>query len=211
MGHQFFQRLSGDSMCVLQHELALDLPDLDRAADAAVKVVYHRVLALYAAGDLHRICAALVPLPGDAAGSNAPHVLMRAVATGFLDRLASTCVYRDDAQRIALAMLRAGIVMGATKASVANNLEQAFKMAARFCAEQVSRSETVFRIPRAGLLSARDTTRDLTYRMQESAGRALIRHFRRDPTGWRKNKWHAPRRKAPKASASVMRDGNVGT
>jgi hypothetical protein len=186
MGHQFFERLAGRHIHVLQVEMEQERPDLARAADAACKTVHYQVQQLLAARDLERIQAVIKKAVGLA--NNGTELSTVEILIGLRG-----CVYRDEAERIALQVLGSAAPGDCT-------LDDLMANATFLFANQLSRSEVVFRLPRDGPQETRDLGDQLAHQISQRAITNLRNQRSKDPNGWRDNKWRAPRARAKKSS-----------
>lgn len=186
MGHQFFERLAGRHINVLQVEMAQDRPDLARAAGAACKIVHYQVQQLLAAGDLERVQAAIKR--GVGLASRDTEISVVDILSGLRG-----CMYRDEAERIAVQVLR-------TPGYRDCGLDDLMASATALFANQLSRAEVVFRLPRDGPEETRDLGDKLASEISQRAITNLRNQRDKDPDGWRDNKWRAPRARAKKSS-----------
>ena len=197
VGHQFFERLAGESARVFQFELEREAPNLGAATDAGSKTVHNRVLQLFVVGDLGRVVAAVNEALRSTPAGN-PNATVSADMLGtVVDRL-QTCLYRDEAQRIAVALLHT------VNPQRACDIDDVIRATAQLFAEHLSRAEAVFRLPGDGLFGMQELARDLASRMAARVSENLIRQRQENPDGWRENGWRAPRARTPKPNSEEI-------
>lgn len=187
MGHQFYESRAERCLGVVRTELEQQLPNREMVANAGAKAVHNRMIALLAAGDIAKIATAVnAVLPSMHPDVSRRDTWLVSAVVEVFGQL-KHCEYRDESVRIATSLLDKSV------AGVACSVEQVFEKAASFFANQISESESVFRLPKDGLLGTQDLATDLGIRIGTRALRNILQYLRDDPSGWREGRWHAPR------------------
>jgi hypothetical protein len=208
MGHQFYARLTGEYVAVLQAELERDDVDVARAADAAAKAAHSRVAKLIAAGDIHRICKALRDVLQLLRGTDPFDNGVFTAKAEALRNLKWTCKYPSEAAQVATLVMSDPRAPALTSSGL---LELVFQSAATYCAEQIVRSEAVYRLPSTGFLSTEFLVSDLVSTTAETAFKQAKANHERNPRGYlgKKDRWRQPRSKAPRRKQSEIDNDDV--